>query len=157
MLFLFEVLLAVAVGIIAGTFTGISPGVHINLVASLVFSLSAISDISPLLFVVFIVSMSVTHTFIDFIPSVFLGAPDPDTILTVLPGHRLLLRGDGFKAVIFALYGSLFGLITIILISPLLFLVIPYLYLVISGFIPLILILAVLFVISREKSRFVAF
>ena len=33
----------------------------------------------------------VTHTFIDFVPGAFLGIPDADTSLAVLPAHSLCL------------------------------------------------------------------
>lgn len=50
-----------------GVFTGLLSGVHINLIASLIlvyfgFFLNYVD--------VFILVMSVTHTFIDFIPSI---------------------------------------------------------------------------------------
>jgi len=47
----------------------------------------------PVVLVVFIIAMSVTHTFLDALPAIFLGAPDADQVLNVLPGHRLLLQG----------------------------------------------------------------
>ena len=36
-------------------------------------------------------------TFIDFIPSIFLGCPDTDTELSILPGHELLKKGEDMK------------------------------------------------------------
>src|SRR3989344_1577941 len=100
-------------GIFAGTITGLSPGIHINLVGAILVSLSTslLSPILPIYLIVFIVAMSITHTFVDFIPSIFLGAPDDaDTGLSTLPGHELLKEGKGYEAVMLFIFGSLFGL-----------------------------------------------
>ena len=90
---LLSFIIALALGIIAGTITGLTPGIHINLVAVILVSASLILPISPIILVVFIVAMSITHTFLDFIPSIFLGAPDDDTVLSVLPGHKVTSSG----------------------------------------------------------------
>ena len=108
---------ALLLGVSAGTFTGLSPGIHINLVAAILLSLIPSSlflqSIPVLALAIFIASMSITHTFIDFIPSIFLGAPDEDTFLSILPGHQLLQEGKGYEAAILTLYGSLTALIII--------------------------------------------
>ena len=97
----FQILTAVLLGIFAGIITGLIPGIHINLISLLLVSLSGyfLGFTHPLILGVFIISMAVTHTFLDIIPSIFLGAPDADTALAVLPGHRLLLKGMGYEAV----------------------------------------------------------
>jgi putative membrane protein len=106
---LIEIIIALSVGICAGTITGLIPGIHINLIGVLLVSLSAslFTSINPIYLVVFIVSMAIAHTFIDFIPSVFLGCPDTDTELSVLPGHELLKKGFGYEAITLTCYGSL--------------------------------------------------
>src|SRR3990167_5807040 len=104
---LIELIVALTLGLLSGTLTGLLPGIHINLVSASLVSLSALYflNIEPIILVVFIVSMSITHTFVDFIPSIFLGAPDTDTELSVLPGHEMLKQGQGYKAVLITLYG----------------------------------------------------
>ncbi|HLD98500.1 MAG TPA: tripartite tricarboxylate transporter permease, partial [Candidatus Nanoarchaeia archaeon] len=64
---LFELLIALSIGIIFGTFTGLSPGIHINLVAAFLVSISSIllRFTEPIYLVVFIVAMGIAHTFID--------------------------------------------------------------------------------------------
>jgi putative membrane protein len=121
---LFEILIALLAGTLAGTITGLAPGIHINLVGAIVvsLSLSLFSGILPIYLVVFIVSMSVTHVFIDFIPSVFLGAPEDGTELSVLPGHDMLKKGLGFQAVKLVSSGCLYGtFVFIIMMIPLYF------------------------------------
>src|SRR3989344_7011318 len=99
---------ALLLGTIAGTLTGLFPGIHINLISAILvssLSLPFISSLPIISLIVFIVSMSITHTFLDFIPSILLGAPEEDSFLSVLPGHQLLKKGRGYEAIILTLYG----------------------------------------------------
>ena len=59
-----------------------------------------------MLICVYIISTSISHTFHDVIPSTFLGAPDEDTALSVLPAHSLLMEGKGYEAVALSALGS---------------------------------------------------
>lgn len=116
------ILCAIAIGILAGIITGLTPGVHINLVSTILLSIAPLIALyTPLLAVaVLIMSMSITHTFLDTIPSIFLGAPDDDKAMGVLPGHRYLLRGNGMMAVKLCIIGGLLGAIaSTILFLPL--------------------------------------
>ncbi len=72
---LIQIILALLLGLTAGAFTGLVPGIHINLVGVILVSLSvsAFADVNSVYFTVFIVAMAITHTFVDFIPSIFLG------------------------------------------------------------------------------------
>ncbi|MEX2017053.1 MAG: tripartite tricarboxylate transporter permease [Candidatus Pacearchaeota archaeon] len=114
-----EIVIALLLGTLAGIFTGMIPGIHINLVGAIIVSLSAsiFADIPALYLVVFIVSMSITHVFIDFIPSIFLGAPEDGTELSVLPGHEMLKKGLGLQAVKLSALGCLFGVFIFIIAS----------------------------------------
>ena len=116
---LIEIILFLLLGIFFGTITGLIPGIHINLIGVLLISvsLSIFNFINPLFLVVFITSMAITHTFLDFIPSIFLGCPDTDTELSVLPGHELLKQGKGYSAIILTAYGSLTAIFILIIIA----------------------------------------
>src|SRR3989339_926297 len=122
-----EFLIASLLGIFAGTFTGLTPGIHINLVSLLVVSSSAyLSGIVSLPSLgVFIISMAIAHTFLDILPAIFLGAPNEATALGVLPGHKLLLQGMGYEAVKLTITGSLFSLILAIFLFPILIIIFP--------------------------------
>ncbi len=123
---LLELLISIIIGIIAGAFTGLMPGIHINLVGAILVELSATAFfwISHVFLVIFIASMSITHTFIDFIPSIFLGCPDTDTQLSVLPGHELLKEGKGYEAVMLTAHGGIFAVFILLLLAfPLAFIV----------------------------------
>jgi putative membrane protein len=109
----------IIVGSAMGSFTGLVPGIHVNTLAAIMLGSyplieSALESLAPpewipVLVASWVVSASVVHSFVDFVPSVFLGAPSPDDILNILPGHRMLLQGQGMDAVSAAAVGSLVG------------------------------------------------
>lgn len=156
---LLEILLFLFLGIITGTLTGLFPGIHINLIGAILLGLSAsiLAFLNPLYFVIFIVSMSITHTFTDFVPSILLGCPNADTDLSTLPGHQMLKQGRGLEAINLAIYGCLAATIIFIIISfPSVFLL-SFLYPLIQKIIPYILIGVVLIMIFTESKKFSAF
>ena len=106
-------------GAAIGTFTGLVPGIHVNTLAAMMLagypllsdSLSVFipSELMPICISSCIMSASIVHSFVDYVPSVFIGAPDPDDVISALPGHRLLLDGRGMAAVRSAAIGSCVG------------------------------------------------
>jgi len=115
-----------------GIVTGCVPGIHVNMISVMVVSLSATSKLDPILFSVLILSMAVVQTFLNILPAIFLGAPDPETALSVLPGHRMLLEGRGFEAVWLSVVGSLGAdLLACVLALPMIALL-PVLYPIVS-------------------------
>ncbi|OIO62489.1 hypothetical protein AUJ83_02770 [Candidatus Woesearchaeota archaeon CG1_02_33_12] len=154
-----ETLLIIMCGIIAGIFTGLIPGIHINLISVLLLSFSPLllqyTNIVSLC--CFIIAMSVTHSFLDSIPSIFLGAPDSDMALGVLPGHRYLLKGLGLTAVKLTVIGSFGALLLSILFFPLLVPLVKFGYPLIENYIGYILIAVVVFMIMRDRKRVWAF
>jgi len=148
-----EFIIAALLGIIAGIFTGLIPGIHINLVSLLIVSLSVymLNLVSLPFFGVFIIAMAITHTFLDILPAIFLGAPDADTALGVLPGHKLLLKGMGYEAVKLTVIGSLLSLILAVLLFPLFILIVPKIYTNLQPFIGHILLAVVVYMILVEK------
>ena len=125
-----ELLLGLFIGCLIGIFTGITPGVHINLVSVIILSLSPwlLGFVSPLTLGLVIVGMTIVHTFLDSIPATFLGAPDSDEILSVLPGHKLLLEGRGYEAVTRTAIGTLAAAMIMIALTPVLILLVNFLY-----------------------------
>jgi len=105
------------IGVMLGTMTGLLPGIHVNNVALFMLALSGsivsllvargMGEIQAVLVIAnVIIATSITHSFVDFIPSTFFGAPDEETALSVLPAHRLLLEGRGHFAVLLSVVGS---------------------------------------------------
>tara|TARA_Y100000310_G_scaffold343563_2_gene451819 strand:+ start:813 stop:2012 length:1200 start_codon:yes stop_codon:yes gene_type:complete len=148
-----QIIFAILIGCFAGTLTGLFPGLHINLVSIGILSVSAflLEITSPLVISIFILAMAITHTFLDAIPSIFLGAPESETALSVLPGHSFLLKGKGHEAVMLTLSGSVFSLGLAILISPIIILLVKNTYFYLEKIIVYILILSVIFLILNDK------
>jgi putative membrane protein len=155
---LLEIFLAITLGIAAGTITGLTPGIHINLIGAIILSTLAffLTLTSPVILIIFITAMAITHTFIDFIPSIFLGAPDEDTILSILPGHELLKQGKGYEAIALTTYGSAAAIIIILIISPIFLFLLPKVNTIIKFLIPYLLIIASIFLITKEKYKLAA-
>lgn len=155
---LIGLILVLLAGILVGTFTGLFPGIHINLVgAALISFSSSFLGISPIYFVVFIAALAITHTFVDFIPSIFLGCPDTDTELSVLPGHEMLKKGKGYEATMRTAYGGLISVFLLaVLAFPLAFFV-SKVYPLIQNAIPFILIFVCILMIISERKKFHAF
>lgn len=154
---LIQLILSLLVGILAGTFTGLFPGIHINLVGAMLVSITSTTFfISPLYSIVFISAMAITHTFLDFIPSIFLGAPDTDTQLSILPGHELLKQGKGYEAVMLTAYGGLIAIFLLLLITfPSIF-IMQKVYPLLLKIMPFILIGISLLMLFFEKRKFSA-
>lgn len=150
----FEILIAIFLGCLMGVLTGLTPGLHINLVALILFSISPIllGYTNVIAVASFIIAMSITHTFTDFISATYLGAPADDTALAVLPAHRMLLEGMGHEAVKLTVIGSLLCLILTIILSPFLIFVVPIIFTYLKNYIGWILLAVVIFMILREEN-----
>ena len=149
-----EILIAIFLGCLIGVLTGITPGLHINLVALILFSISPIllGYTNVVAVASFIIAMSITHTFSDFISATYLGAPSDDTALAVLPAHRLLLEGMGHEAVKLTVIGSLLCLIITIILSPLLIIAVPVIFSYLKNYIGWLLLAVVALLILREET-----
>lgn len=150
------IIIAILAGILIGIITGLIPGLHINLLIAIFSSLSIsiFLKLDPLITSVFIISLSTTHIIVGFVPSIYLGVPNSDTALNVLPGHRMVKQGLGHQALILNLYGGILGLLIVILLSPIIFLLIPRLYQGISSYIGYILIIICILLIIHNKKNY---
>jgi len=166
----FLILLFCFLGVLTGILTGILPGLHVNNIALIFLSLTTTilavlhplinygltSDFILVLIALYIISVSISHTFHDTIPSTFLGAPDEDTALSVLPAHTLLLEGKGYEAVAISAMGS-FGaiLFCFVLLLPVRFIIgAPlHLYSVLQDIMLYILLAITILMIATEKGK----
>ncbi len=149
-----EILIAIMLGVYSGTLTGLTPGIHVNLVSLILLSLAPVLPVTyALSLVAFILSLSVTHTFVDSIPSIFLGAPDAAMVLGVLPGHRFLLEGKGYTAVKLTVIGSFLSLVCSILLMPILVYVVPLLYALLRPIVGYLIVAMLCFMILRDKKK----
>jgi len=97
--------------------------------------------------------MSITHIFIDYIPSIFLGAPDDSNFLSILPGHEMLIKGQAYSAVIYTLYGSLIGLGLLLILFPLFLVLLPLIYPYAQRIMFFIILVTIFFLLYFEKDR----
>lgn len=108
-----ELLAGTAAGVVLGTVSGLLPGIHVNTLAGIMVALLALllPLFGPVFLAAALVSALITHCFLDAVPSTFLGIPDADTAVAVLPAHSLCLEGRGEEAVRIAALGSATGVV----------------------------------------------
>ena len=160
---LIAILVFAVVGTALGLGTGLVPGLHVNNVALALLAvgpalLAALASAvgaaeAPLLLAVLLASASIAHGFAALLPSVFLGAPDAETALSILPGHRLLAAGRGMEAVLLGARGAF---LAVFLALPLL---LPFrlllgdpvdAYATLRPFVPLLLLLLLAVLLATE-------
>ncbi|MBI4919609.1 tripartite tricarboxylate transporter permease [archaeon] len=148
----FAFLTSILVGIMSGIITGLTPGLHVNLVTLIVISSL---KLHPFIIAVYLFSLGITHTFLDAIPAIFLGAPDED--LALLPGHELFIKGAGHEAVKLTVIGSFFTLILGVIFVPLLIFFASIIYSFLKPFILFLLILLMIILFFKSRSFFSLF
>ncbi len=144
-----ELIFIVLIGCIAGIFTGLIPGIHINTIAVLLLYLTP----SNKELIYFIIPMAVVHTFVDFIPSILFGAVEEENFLSVLPGHKMLMQGKGLTAIKITVLGGAIGGITSILFSFVFIKLIEKIKGIIPKLISPLLIFVLLLMVSEEKNK----
>ena len=117
----------VAIGVCLGTVSGLVPGIHANTMAGLLLGVQGVllAALGEMTVALAMFAALITHTFLDIIPSTFLGVPDPDTALSVLPAHALCLEGSGTEAVRISALGSACAVVVAMPIFLLFILVLP--------------------------------
>ena len=147
---LLEILLFSIFGVCVGAITGLIPGMHINTLIPLIMGMTFLFA-SPYYLVVFIVSLTITWIFISYIPSIFFGAPQEDTSLAVLPGHRLLLEGRGYEAIKLTLIGGMGSLVITLILLSIFSSTFSNFYDMLRPYIQYLIAIVVLFMIASEK------
>lgn len=151
-------LISILFGFILGIISGITPGIHVNNFALILVALSpffAGLGFSPFYIAIVILSNSIAHTFLDIIPSTFLGAPSADTALAVLPGHALLMEGRGAEAVRLSALGSAGAVIVSLIMAVPMGLFFMEIYGTINPYIGWMLVLIVAVMIITEKGEMI--
>jgi putative membrane protein len=96
----------VVAGIGLGTISGLTPGIHANTFALLLAAVAPAVPGPPRFVGAAMLAAGVVHTFLDVVPALALGVPDPSMAPSALPGHRLMLRGRGREALRLSALGS---------------------------------------------------
>ena len=152
--FMLEILLGTLIGVLLGTISGIIPGVHANTLAGVLLSLQAVllSVLGPVALAGALFAALITHTFVDAVPSTFLGIPEADTSLAVLPAHALCLEGNGEEAVRIAALGSACAMVIAVPVSVLCFLLLPALQPYFDWWIGILLVASVGYMIVTSEA-----
>jgi putative membrane protein len=142
---------AVVGGIAVGSITGLVPGLHANLIATTTLFAAPFLPFRDTALALFIFAVSLTHVFVSIIPSIFLGCPDADTVMSILPGHKMLMQGKGIEAVRLSVIGAFLGIFAAILLSPIFYFAIPWIYLSVKNYLGYVLIAISIILILNEK------
>jgi putative membrane protein len=94
-------------GVLLGTVSGLTPGLHANNFALLLAAVAPAVPASPTLVGGAMLAAGVVHTFLDVVPALALGVPDAAMAASALPGHRLVVAGRGREALRLSAAGSL--------------------------------------------------
>lgn len=146
-----SIILLLLAGVGVGLFAGIVPGMHINTLIPILMSLSIFLNLDPYEIVVLIVATGMSEIFFNFIPSIFIGAPDADTALSVLPGHRLLLEGKGYEAILLTVIGGVGAILSSLLFISIFASAFQFLYEISRPYIHFAISAVVIFMIFSEK------
>ncbi len=147
----FDIMAFLLAGIVAGTFAGLVPAVHPNMII-LYMPLVAGLGIGVPSLLAFIVAMAVANSIVSFLPSILLGVPDPGSELSILPGHEMVMRGMGYQAIKLTVAGGLGAAVLCTALLPLIAYMIPSIYGYISPYVYAILIsIAAAMILSEEK------
>ena len=125
-----ELVIACFIGILIGTTTGMIPGIHVNTAGAILFASSSLllTTVSPEFLCVLMVSMSIAHALIEFVPSMLLGVPQEGTATSILPGHRMVLQGRSKEVIRIVSVGGFGAIIVTILMLPIFAIILPPLH-----------------------------
>ena len=150
-----ELVIACFIGIAIGTTTGMIPGIHVNTAGAILFASSTflLSIVSPEFLCVLMVSMSIAHALIEFVPSMLLGVPQEGTATSILPGHRMVLEGRSKEVIRIVAIGGFGAIIVTILMLPVFAIALPILHDISKPFTWIILLVASIYLTYNLTSN----
>lgn len=145
-------LVSTVLGILSGVITGLIPGIHPNTVIFTSLPVYLSSEIGQPVYISFITGMSISHTFHDFLPAIFLSTPDAEAALSVVAAPEMVEDGEGLEAFVKTVQGGLNSLlVTGILAVPMYFFFKDF-YQVISEYMIYVLFFFLMYVIFHSDS-----
>jgi putative membrane protein len=150
-----ELVIACFIGIAIGTTTGMIPGIHVNTAGAILFASSTflLTIVSPEFLCVLMVSMSIAHALIEFVPSMLLGVPQEGTATSILPGHRMVLKGRSKEVIRIVSVGGFGAIIVTIAMLPIFAIALPFLHEISKPFTWIILLVASIYLTYRLTSN----
>lgn len=140
-------MLLILVCIILGLLAGLVPGLHANLLTSALLSMNIEDAALPLAIIAMFGAQAITA----YIPAIFLGIPDEQVVLSVLPGQRMAREGSGLDALVIMVVASIIAILACIALFPVSQILYPIVFPAIQPYLLHILVLAVLFLVLRSK------
>lgn len=151
-----ELVIACFIGILIGTITGMIPGIHVNTAGAIIFASSGflLGTLSPEFLCVMLVSMSIAHALIEFVPSMLLGVPQEGTATSILPGHRMVLQGRSKEVIRIVIVGGFGAILITILMLPIFSITLPILHDLTKPFTWIILLSASIYLTHKLTANF---
>ena len=151
-----ELIIACFIGIAIGTTTGMIPGIHVNTAGAILFASSTflLTIVSPEFLCVLMVSMSIAHALIEFVPSMLLGVPQEGTATSILPGHRMVLQGRSKEVIRIVAVGGFGAIIVTIVMLPVFAIALPIMHDVTKPFTWIILLVASIYLTYSLTANF---
>lgn len=137
--------------------TGIIPAVHVNTVGIIIFSISTmlLEYTSALVIATFLVTIAIVHAMFEFIPSLIIGIPTDDTIMSIQPAHRLLFEGRGHEVIRLISVGGFLSILCIIALLPILFVALPFVYSILKDYIGYLLVVVMCIILYKTRGNWV--
>ncbi|MFB6110881.1 MAG: tripartite tricarboxylate transporter permease [Halodesulfurarchaeum sp.] len=107
----------IGAGVVLGTVSGLTPGLHVNTLAILLASIAPQIPAAPHLVGAALLAAGVVHSFLDIVPTLAIGVPDAAMAISALPGHRLVLGGRGREALRLSALGSGGAILTAVVLG----------------------------------------
>ena len=150
-----ELVIACFIGILIGTTTGMIPGIHVNTAGAILFASSTflLSFLSPEFLCVLMVTMSIAHALIEFVPSMLLGVPQEGTATSILPGHRMVLQGRSKEVIRVVSVGGFGAILVTIAMLPIFAIALPILHEISKPFTWMILLVASIYLTYNLTSN----
>ncbi len=150
-----ELIIACFIGILIGTMTGMIPGIHVNTAGAIIFAASTflLTFLSPEFLCVVMVSMSIAHALIEFVPSMLLGVPQEGTATSILPGHRMVLQGRSKEVIRIVSVGGFGAILVTIAMLPIFAIALPALHDITKPFTWIILLSASIYLTYKLTSN----
>lgn len=144
------IILCCILGSITGIIAGLIPGIHSN-------NLTIILLATPFFGIeitAFVLSMCMTQSFVEFIPSTFMGVPSENTFESILPAHKLLIEGRAVEAITHTVFGGIIAVIIGTLLTIPFFLFLDQTADQIKLITPFVLVFAIILFLHEGKTTF---
>lgn len=145
--------LSLAIGVLKGTITGLIPGLHPNTVTFATLPLYFYLNLPLEIYLCFLLGMTISHTFHEFLPAIFLGAAQAESALSVIPGAEMAANGRGLEAFRYTVRGGIYSVLFLIIASPIIYFLATNYYQYIEQIMHFLLIFFLIFIIMYSGNR----